>query len=153
MEEAMKAPGRFAWRLPCAIAAALLVASHAGVSSFASANVRSAGAGAQRYLVVLTEGEFDAGYQAIRRAGGTIVHTNKLGIATVTSSDARFEDAVQHSTAVVGVARNAGFYQAAASVAAAVPPPPNTHSQAAEAGACASLYSVPATIGPDPLGP
>src|SRR6478736_6030236 len=34
---------------------------------------------------------------------------------------------------------------------AADPPPPPPHTVAAEAAACASLYRVPANIGPDPL--
>ena len=35
----------------------------------------------------------------------------------------------------------------------AVPPPAGTNTAAAEAAACAALYSVPATPSPDPLGP
>jgi subtilisin family serine protease len=41
--------------------------------------------------------------------------------------------------------------QAANARPTVVPPPPGTHTVAAEAAACASLYSVPVNLGPDPL--
>lgn len=41
--------------------------------------------------------------------------------------------------------------QAANARSTVVPPPPGTNTVAAEAAACASLYSVPVNLGPDPL--
>lgn len=108
--------------------------------------------GEQSYIVVLSTGQSDAGLNAIREAGGKIVRMNKLDIATVTSMNSNFAEAVAHSDAIVGVARNAGFYQPPA-VPMAVPPPAGTNTEAAEATACAALYSVSTSIGPDPLSP
>jgi lantibiotic leader peptide-processing serine protease len=107
----------------------------------------------QSYIVVLKSGQSAAGYNAIQKAGGTVVRLNKLDIATVTSSTPGFEETLNQSDAILGVARNAGFYQAPAAPLAVVPPPANTHTQAVEAAACAALYSVSSSIGPDPLGP
>jgi len=107
---------------------------------------------AQRYIVVFKTGTSGIGYKAVSRAGGTILKANKLGIATVVSTNPRFERALISTGSVVGVARDAGFLQPGTRQLA-VAPPAGTHSQSAEASACASLYGVPTTIGPDPLGP
>ena len=45
-----------------------------------------------------------------------------------------------------------GFSQVGHATTTAVPPPAGTQTQAGEAAACAALYGVPATIGPDALG-
>jgi subtilisin family serine protease len=66
------------------------------------------------------------------------------------SASSTFALALRASPAVVGVALNAGFAQAAATTVSA---PANTHTQAAEGAACATLYSVPTNVGPDPLAP
>ena len=39
-----------------------------------------------RYVVVLKSGHFAAGKQAIRRAGGRLVHLNKIGVGKVSQS-------------------------------------------------------------------
>ena len=103
-----------------------------------------------QYVVVLDQSASSAAYAAIAAAGGRVLNVNQLGIATVISSNAAFASALSDSTAVVGVALNAGFAQPAAATVAA---PANTHTQAAEAAACATLYSVPVNSGPDPLAP
>lgn len=105
----------------------------------------------ESYIVVLDQGQAAAGYKVIEQAGGTIVRTNKLDIVTVTSANPAFEEAISQSSAVLGVARNAGFKQAPALKPAAAPP--GTKTEAAEAAACAALYSVTVNIGPDPLAP
>ena len=107
---------------------------------------------AQRYVVVFKAGNSGIGYKAVKQAGGTILKVNRLGIATVLSSNTKFELRLQASGSVAGVARDAGFFQKGTRQIAAAPPA-NTHTQAAEASACAALYSVSTSIGPDPLGP
>jgi lantibiotic leader peptide-processing serine protease len=104
-----------------------------------------------QYIVVVDQGASSAAYAAIAAAGGRVLSMNAVGIATVSSASAAFAAAVSMSPAVVGVALNAGFAQKAAAKAAA--DPPNTHAQTTEAAACAALFSVPVTTGPDPLGP
>jgi lantibiotic leader peptide-processing serine protease len=103
-----------------------------------------------QYVVVIDQSASGAAYAAIAAAGGRVLGTNTLGIATVASSSAAFASAVSNSVAVVGVARDAGFAQAAAVTVAA---PAGTHTQAAEAAACAALFSVSVSSGPDPLAP
>ena len=107
---------------------------------------------AQRYIVVFKSGHSGTGYLAVKLAGGTITKSNRLGIATVVSADPGFAAKLRASGAVAGVAHDAGFRQPGVRVLAAAPPA-NTHSQAAEAAACATLYSVSVSGGPDPLGP
>ena len=102
--------------------------------------------------MVLKEGQFDSGYGAIKAAGGTVTHTNKLGIVTVMASSGDFVETMRASGLVEAVARNAGFKQAA--IASVLD---NTTASAlstpgAENVNCATLYGVPATTGPDPLG-
>jgi lantibiotic leader peptide-processing serine protease len=119
-------------------------------SSFgAGLTLASTRADAASYLVVFKDGRTSAGINAVHRSGGQVNALSKVGVATVTSSNTAFATQLQASGTVVGVARNAGFSQPAAAAA----PPPGTHTVAAEAAACASLYSVPVTTGPDPLGP
>ena len=101
-----------------------------------------------RYVVVLKSGHFGAAKQAIRKAGGRLVHLNKVGVGTVASSNPRFERTIRASKAIAGVARNAKFSQPAIRPMAA---PVGTHDAAAEAAGCATLYSVPVGIGPEPL--
>jgi subtilisin family serine protease len=102
-----------------------------------------------KYMVVFKGGHFAAATRAVKAAGGRIARINKIGVATVASSNPRFERAVRASSFIAGVARNnASFFQPAL---AAAPPPEGTHTAAAEAAACATLYSVPVTVGPDPL--
>ena len=131
---------------------ALVVACVLGVALVLATTGNTATSTAQRYIVVFKSGHSGIGYKAVRQAGGTIVKANRLGIATVLSASSRFEPRLRASGAVAGVARDAGFFQRS-SRQLAVAPPANTHTQAAEAAACASLYGVSASIGPDPLGP
>ena len=149
----MKTIGRAVWLSLFALIATLLMTSQAQAAMTASvpAKVSVGEANAQSYIVVLKVGQSDAGYNAIREAGGVVVRADKLDIATVTSSNAGFAEALDRSGAVLGVAHNAGFNQPSAVLS--VVPPANTHTQAAEAAACATLYSVPLLGGPDPLGP
>jgi lantibiotic leader peptide-processing serine protease len=150
----MKTLVRVVWLILFAVTPALIMASQAQASQPPSLSdrVTSRDSNAQSYIVVLKSGQSDAGYNAIREAGGAVVRSNKLDIASVTSTNPRFAEALDRSGAVLGVARNAGFYQAPAAPLA-VPPPANTQTQAAEATACAALYGVPSSIGPDPLSP
>jgi lantibiotic leader peptide-processing serine protease len=104
-----------------------------------------------RYVVLIDQTASSAAYGAIAAAGGRVVSMNAVGIATVTSSSAGFASAVSNSSAVVGVAHDAGFAQAKVTKAAATPP--GTHMQADEAAACAALFSVSLSTGPDPLAP
>jgi lantibiotic leader peptide-processing serine protease len=106
----------------------------------------------QKYIVVLKQSKSDQGILAIQRAGGIVLSMNKLGIATVSSTKSSFAQTLRSSGAVSGVARDAWFrgpgksatrFTARATVIETVP--------AAQA-ACATLYSVSPTIGPDPLG-
>ena len=101
-----------------------------------------------KYMVVFKAGHFGPATRAVRAAGGRIVRVNKIGVATVASSNPRFERTVRASGSVGGVARDATFFQPAL---AAAPPPAGTHTATAEAAACAALYSVPIGIGPEPL--
>lgn len=139
------------------VAYALMLALFVSALAAASANaaptpIIGAEQNAASYIVVLEQGRAEVGFAAIQQAGGDIVRTNKLDIVTVTSSNPRFAEVLEKSNAIVGVARNAGFNQPQA-LPVAVPPPANTHTQAAEAAACASLYGVALTVGPDPLAP
>ena len=97
-----------------------------------------------QYVVVIDQSATTAAYAAIASAGGSVVSTNALGIVTVMSASSTFALALRASPAVVGVALNAGFAQAAATTVAA---PANTHTQAAEGAACATLYSSRRTSG------
>jgi lantibiotic leader peptide-processing serine protease len=108
-----------------------------------------------RYVVVLKEGRSAAGLAAVKRAGGRLLAVNKIGIATVDSSKPSFASRLRASGAILGVANDAAFRVGTGPklglgalrglTRAAVSTP------ATEAAACAALYSVPATTGPDPL--
>jgi subtilisin family serine protease len=100
-------------------------------------------------MVLIEQGQESAAHSAIAQAGGRVLVMNKLGIATVSTSNANFSSAVQSSSSIAGVARASGFSLKRSATAAA---PAGTNTQAAEAGTCAALYSVPASTGPDPLG-
>ena len=102
--------------------------------------------------MVLKEGQFDSGYEAIKKAGGTVVHVNKLGIVTVAASSSDFIETMNASGLVTAVARNAGFKQAA--IASVLDNTTATlgATPGAENGNCATLYGVSAATGPDPLG-
>jgi hypothetical protein len=106
-----------------------------------------------QYVVVIDQTASTAAYGAIAAAGGRVVSMNAVGVASVTSSNTAFAGTVSKSSAVAGVARDAGFAQATAATTVAAAPPANTHTQAAEAAACAKLYSVSVSSGPDPLAP
>ena len=65
------------------------------------------------------------------------------------------QEAFMFKTRMIRVVAGAGVLVSAlttATVSQAVPAPSGTKAQAAEAGACAALYSVATTVGPDPLG-
>jgi lantibiotic leader peptide-processing serine protease len=134
--------------LAALVATVLVVASG---SALGAGTTRSAAPNTTQYLVVFKVGHSGAGVQAVRAAGGRVVRIDKVGVGTVTSSKPAFARALRASGAVAAVARNASFFQPA--LKAAGPPPEGTHTAAAEASACASLYSVPVTVGPDPLSP
>lgn len=134
------------FRLLAAFSAAVVVAAVFATFAFGARAPQ-----VTRYMVVFENGHSGAAVQAVRAAGGRVVRINKIGVGTVTSSSPAFEQKLRASGVVAGVARNASFFQPA--LTAAAPPPVGTHTAAAEAQACATLYSVPLTVGPDPLGP
>ena len=132
----------------CAVIAACVLG---GVLVFASTG-NAASPLAQRYIVVFKSGHSGIGYQAVKHAGGSILKANRLGIATVVSANPRFSATLNASGVVAGVARDASFLQPGTrQLAKAAAAPDGTNSAADEAGSCASLYGVPANIGPDPL--
>jgi lantibiotic leader peptide-processing serine protease len=131
-------------RLSAVVCALLLVAIVAAVGS-GGASASSTGTS---YLVVLKQGHAARALEAIRAAGGQVVHMDKVGVGTVRSTSPQFAATLRASGVVAGVAHNASFYQRATKLLA---PPPGTNTVAAEAAACASLYSVPINVGPDPL--
>ena len=129
---------------------ALLCAGVASAALVASAPVGAASSSkAHTYLVVLKKAHRTASLKAIRAARGHVVRMSKVGVATVTSTNPSFAQALRGSGAVAGVAHNAGFVQAPATTTAA--PPAGTRTAATEAAACSALYSVPVAVGPDPL--
>jgi subtilisin family serine protease len=106
-----------------------------------------------RYIVVLKTSHHAEGMAAVRRAGGKILSVNKVGIATVASSNGTFAQQLRLSRTVAGVAHDAWFRaklakpQSFALRAAALTTVP------AEQAACSALFGVPLSTGPDPLGP
>ncbi len=131
----------------------VLVALAVAAVSITVAGATSAGTKpAGRYIVVLKLAHQNAGIAAVQQAGGKIVNVNKLGIATVTSSNGKFDLQLRRSGAVVGVAHDAWFRHKVkqpvrfTSRAAVIP------TTAAEQATCAALFGVPLTTGPDPLG-
>ncbi|HEX9124708.1 MAG TPA: S8 family serine peptidase [Actinomycetota bacterium] len=98
------------------------------------------------YVVVLKNGAVSTGLKAIGRAGGKVLKSDKLGIATVSSANPTFLDDLRSSGAVDGAANNAAFYLGSKDAIATVYVPADT-----QAAACASFYGVPANIGPEPL--
>jgi subtilisin family serine protease len=135
--------------LAAAVATAAVVVWMSSVG--AGVSPASAASDAASYLVVFNDGQTAAGTSAARALGGQLSSLSKIGVATVTSSNPAFAEQLRASGAVAGVAQNAGFLQPAAQTAAAAPA--GTGTTAAEAAACASLYSVPLNVGPDPLSP
>jgi lantibiotic leader peptide-processing serine protease len=132
--------------------AALVVAVPLGASASAlgADGATSAARTSTSYLVVFRAGHSGAGVKAVRAAGGRVVRINKVGVGTVRSSNPLFEQTLRSSGSVAAIAHNARFFQKALKADAA---PAGTHTAADEAAACASLFSVPVTTGPDPLGP
>jgi subtilisin family serine protease len=132
--------------------AALVVAVPLGASASAlgADGATSAVRTPMSYLVVFRAGHSGAGVKAVRAAGGHVVRINKVGVGTVRSSNPLFEQTLRSSGSVAAIAHNARFFQKALKADAA---PAGTHTAADEAAACASLFSVPVTTGPDPLGP
>jgi lantibiotic leader peptide-processing serine protease len=124
--------------IAAACACAALAAAFAGTAS------------AGRYVVVFKNGHSGAGIAAVHRAGGTIVRNTRVGVATVSARSPAFARALRASNAVVGVARNASFLQAASpnrvTRAAASPSP-------SERATCQALYGSSAPSGPDELAP
>jgi subtilisin family serine protease len=110
-----------------------------------------------RYIVVLKQGHSAAGIAAVVKAGGSVIHVNKAGIASVLASKPSFKTTLRATGAVAAVAPDASFGVAPDRILT-VPPLPRslTHASATpsttgETAACASLFSVPTTTGPDPL--
>jgi subtilisin family serine protease len=134
-----------------AVAVMTVVALGSAVGAGATETRGARTAAAASYVVVLKHGSTGAGIAAIRAAGGHLRWLNKVGVGTVTSSNPAFMQTLRSSGAVSGVSHNAGFFTP--SLRAAAPPPAGTHTVTAEAAACAALYSVSLTVGPDPLGP
>ena len=134
----------------CAVSglAAILAAS----TALAARETRPSRPAETPYLVVFKNGHSGVGLKAVRAAGGRVVTHDRLGVATVTSANPGFAHTLRSSGAVAGVAHNAGFFQPALKAQAAAAPP-GTKDAAAEAAACASLYSVPLNVGPDQLSP
>ena len=95
------------------------------------ATVGSGGAAASStgtsYLVVLKQGHATQALQAIRAAGGQVVHMNKVGVGTVRAVSPQFAATLRASGVVAGVAHNASFRQAATKLAA--PPAERTRSR------------------------
>jgi subtilisin family serine protease len=127
----------------------------------AAALAFAAQASASRYIVILKHGKTDAGLEAVVKAGGKVVHVNRVvGIATVAASKG-FAAKLRATGRVDGVALNAAwnqpeprlkpasvvfnrrFYDAQARTPLPVPAPD------AEAG-CGAQFSNP-TPGPEPL--
>jgi subtilisin family serine protease len=108
-------------------------------------------ANAGRYIVVFKNGHSGAGIAAVHRAGGKIVRNSRVGIATVSARTPSFARTLRASGAVVAVARNASFHQAALSPNRVVRA--NANSVATERAACQALYGAAAPSGPDPLAP
>jgi subtilisin family serine protease len=106
-------------------------------------------AGAARYIVVLKNGNETAGVRAVERAGGTVVAVNKVGVATVTSSDASFAEALRASGAVEAVGRDAAWQVQGPSFMDAISQVPGPEM----ATGCAQQYEPPGGVGagPDPL--
>src|SRR6059036_2494545 len=127
-----------------------LLAGLCVIASTLTFGVNTSAASSAEYIVLVDQSRPDAAVGAIETAGGAVLSMNKVGIASVASANARFETAVQGSSAIVGAARNAGFALVGAKTAAV---PDGTRSQVVEIAACASLYGVSAITGPDPLGP
>src|SRR5262245_10365550 len=132
-----------------------MVKSFRALSVLAAALVALAIAGtgsAQKYIVVLKTGHSARGVDAIRTAGGTVLRVNKLGIATASSSKASFARTLRRSGAIAGVARDARFGAGKAKAPSRFTARAAVNSIATEQAACASLFSVPPLVGPDPLG-
>jgi lantibiotic leader peptide-processing serine protease len=106
-------------------------------------------AGATRYIVVLKSGNETAGVRAVEQAGGDIVAVNKVGVATVTSSDASFAEALRASGAVAAVGREAAWRVQGPSFVDAITQVPGPEM----ATGCAQQYEPPGGVGagPDPL--
>ncbi len=127
-----------------------LLAGLCVIASTLTFGVNTSAAFSAEYIVIVDQSRSDAAVGAIEAAGGAVLTLDKVGVASVTSANPRFETAVQGSSAIVGAARNAGFALIGAKTAAV---PDGTRSQAVEIAACAALYGVSPTTGPDPLGP
>jgi len=128
----------------------LLVALCVIASTATVGAIPSAASNVNEYIVLVDQSRSDAAVDAIEAAGGAILNMNKVGVATVESANPNFATAVRGSSAIVGAALNAGFAQGGTKSAEV---PDNTHLQSTEAAACATLFSVSPTTGPDPLGP
>lgn len=139
---------RFLAALAALVATVLVVSSGSALGAGAA---RSGAPTATQYLVVFKVGHSGAGVKAVRAAGGRVIRIDKVGVGTVMSTKPGFARALRASSAVTAVAHNASLFQPA--LRAASPPPAGTHTAAAEASACAALYGVPLTVGPDPLSP
>ena len=126
----------------------VLIALTVAAVSLAVAGAASAG----RYVVVLKIAHPNAGIAAVQQAGGKIVNVNKLGIATVTSSNGKFDLQLRRSGAVVGVAHDAWFRHKVEQPVCFTARATVTPSTVAEHATCAALFGVPVTTGPDPLG-
>ena len=99
------------------LAAVVAMTAVVGLTSAVGAGASRAPAtrttAAVSYVVVFKDGRAGAGARAVRALGGQLRRISKIGVATVTSSNPVFLRKLRASSAVVGVTRNAGFFQPA----------------------------------------
>src|SRR3979411_1210525 len=85
--------------------APVLVALFVVASMLAFGGSVRASSSEEQYMVLIEQGQESAAHDAIAQAGGRVLVMNKLGIATVSTSNANFSSAVQRSSSIAGVAR------------------------------------------------
>jgi lantibiotic leader peptide-processing serine protease len=103
-------------------------------------------AGATRYIVVLKTGNEVAGVRAVERAGGNVVAVNKVGVATVTASDASFDDTLRASSVVAAVGLEAAWRVQGPSFTDVISQVPGPEM----ATGCAQQYEPPGGVGVGP---
>ena len=135
------------------VLAVMVIAAAASLVFVATGSGR-AGA-SQQYLVVFKPGMTSTGLTAVARLGGKVVDKNKLGIATVRSSNAAFASKLRHAASIDGVAPQAYFKAPKLKVAPVRVPAIATQfpDVATQATGCANQYQPPGGtgVGPDPL--
>ncbi len=130
----------------------LIALAVAALAITAVASASASPAPTARYIVVLKTSQRAAGIAAVRSAGGKIVIVNKVGIATVVSANRTFALQLRRSGTVAGVAHDAWFQARLAKPQSFALRPAAVNTVPAEQAACAALFGVPVSTGPDPLG-